>query len=129
MRKTLLLLLAFLPLALLGQELKCCESKEEVEDHLSGKWKMKNTGSNTVFKYWFEKGQGHWTEMVPDEKKGEYVISNEYPFTYKLINDEGYTLKIDYAQGHWTGELKSLNSNKMLLVSNGKETEYIKESQ
>ncbi len=128
MRKTLLLLLAFLPLVLLGQELKCCESKEEVEDHLSGKWKMKNTDSNTVFKYWFEKGQGHWTEMVPAEKKGEYMIT-DFLFKYWINDDQGYTLKIDYAQGHWTGELKSLNSNKMLLVSNGKETEYIKESQ
>ncbi len=128
MAKTLLLLLTFLPLTLLGQELKCCVSTEEAESYLSGIWKVKNKNSKTLYKYSFEDGQGHWTEMESTENKDDYFIAEDHPFIYRITSDQGFKLKINHSYGHWIGEFKSLNSRKMLLVSNGKETEFIKKS-
>jgi len=128
MKKTLLLILAFLPLSLLGQELKCCESTKDIESYLTGVWKVKRSNSKTLYKYRVNRGQGHWTEMEQTEKKGEYVITHEHPIVDIITYNQGFKLKIKYLYGHWTGDLKHLNARRMLVVSNGKETEFIKTS-
>ena len=129
MIKKLLVLLTFLPLTLLGQELKCCESIEDIEAYLNGTWNMKTADSKTVYTYLFENGKGRWSASDPTEKRGEYEITEAFPFKYWISKDQGFTLNIDYDEGNWTSMLTSLNSNRMLLVSNGKETEYIKKSE
>jgi len=128
MKKTLLLVCTILPLALLGQELKCCETIEDIEAYLEGTWNMKTDDSKTVYTYLFENGKGSWSASDPTEKNGEYEITEAFPFTFWITKNQAFTLNIDYDEGHWAGTLKSLNSNRMLLVSNGKETLYIKDS-
>ncbi len=128
MAKTLLLLLTFLPVTLLGQQLKCCESTEEVESYVNGVWKVKNKNSKTRYTYSFEDGQGQWTEMESTEKKDDDFIAEDQPFMYTIAAGQGFTLKINHSYGDWIGELKSLNSRKMIIVSNGKETKFIKKS-
>ena len=129
MTKTLILLLTFLPLSLFGQQLKCCESEKEVESYLSGKWKIKNSDSKTIYNYWFEKGQGNLTEMERTENEGEYLLIDDHPFVDIIKYDQGFKLKFTYLYSNWTSELKYLNSNRMILVTNGKEVEYVKESE
>ncbi len=129
MRKTLLLLLIFLPLTtLLGQELKCCEAREEVESYLSGIWKVKNKNANTRYEYSFEDGQGHWTQIESTENKDDHFLAKDQPFVYTITSAQGFKLKMNHSYGNWIGEFKFLNSRKMLLVSNGKETKFIKKS-
>ena len=126
MKKTLILILIFLPLTLLGQHLKCCETEKEVESYLSGKWKIKNSDSNTIYHYWFEKGQGNLTEMEQTENEGEYMIIDDHPFVDIIKYDQGFKLKFTHLYSNWTSELKYLNSNKLILITDGRETEYYK---
>jgi len=125
MKKTLILILTFLPLTLLGQHLKCCESKKEVESYLSGKWKIKNSDSKTIYHYWFEKQQGNLTEM--ERTENEYLIIDGHTFVDIIKYDQGFKLKFTSLYNNWTSELKYLNSNRMILVTDNKEVEYIKD--
>ncbi len=129
MKKALLLVLSLLPLTVLGQSLKCCESVEDVEAYLSGTWRTKNAYSKRVYTYWFDKGKGYWNEKERSEKRNEYFTSDDYPFNYTLSNGQVYSVNINYQYGNWIGDLKFLSAKKMVLVSNGKETEYSKETQ
>ena len=129
MKKILILILTFLPLTLLGQHLKCCESKKEVETFLSGIWKINDSNSEFLFKYTFENGQGHVTEMMKTDKKGEYLILDDHPFVDIIEYEQGFKLKFTDLSGNSTSELKYLNMNKMILVTDGKEVEFTKESE
>ncbi|WP_459209090.1 hypothetical protein [Aquimarina rhabdastrellae] len=126
MKKALILILTFLPLTLLGQHLKCCETEKAVESYLSGKWKIKNLDSKTIYHYWFEKAQGNLTEMEQTENEGEYLIIDDHSFIDIIKYDQGFKLKFTHLYSNWISELKYLNSNKMILVTNGIETEYYK---
>mgnify|MGYP000684037076 CR=1 FL=1 len=53
MKKFLILLLIFLPLTIIGQELECCESEKEVETYLNGDWKKKDSEPNRQYRYEF----------------------------------------------------------------------------
>ena len=144
MKKILIVILTFLPLTLLGQHLKCCESEKEVELYLSGIWKQNDSNPEflyeykngkeikrkieTLYKYTFEKGQGHLTEMEQTENKSEYIIIDDHPFVDIIKYDQGFKLKFTHLYSSWTSELKCLNSDRMILVTNGKETEYVKKS-
>ena len=129
MTKNLILLLTFLPLTLFGQHLKCCESEKEVESYLSGKWKVKDSDSKTIYHYWFEKGQGNLTEMEQTENEDQYLIIDDHPFVDIIKYDQGFKLKFTDLYDNWTSELRYLNSNRMILVTKEKEVEYIKESE
>lgn len=126
MKKTLILILTFLPLTLLGQHLKCCESEKEVESYLSGKWKENNDESNTVYEYWFENGKGHLSEIEISENGDELIELEVQPFVEIIKYDGGFKIKFIYPYENWVSELKYLNSNKLILITNGKETEYYK---
>jgi len=129
MKNNLIILLALLPISLFGQDLKCCESEKEVETYLSGIWTVKNSESNTVYKYWFEKRKGHLTEMERTETKGEFLIIDNHPFVEIIKYDQGFKLKYTHLHSHWMAALKYLNSSRLVLVTNGKEVEYIKVSE
>ncbi|MDY8135445.1 hypothetical protein [Aquimarina sp. 2201CG5-10] len=129
MKKNLVLILIFLPLTIIGQHLKCCESEKEVESYLSGIWKIKDSDSKTCYKYWFEKGQGNLTEIELTENKGEYLIIDNHPFVDIIKYDMGFKLRFTNLAGNWISELKYLNSKKMILVTDKKEVEYIKVSE
>lgn len=128
MRKILILLLTFLPLTLFGQHLKCCESENEVETYLSGKWKEKND-SNTEIIYKFENGKGSIKYIQLNEVDGITIEDHEqvveiikYENGFKIkFGDKGFD--IIYTS---ISELKYLNSKKLILITDGIETEYYK---
>ncbi len=94
-----------------------------------GNWKIKNSDSKIIYRYWFEEGQGNLTEMEQTENKDEYIIIDDHPFVDIIKYDQGFKLKFTHLYGNWTSELKYLNSNRMILVTDGKEVEYVKESE
>lgn len=142
MKKTLILILTFLPLILLGQHLKCCETKRDVKSFLSGIWKSNESNSEflynykngeeikteiTVFyKYTFEKGQGHLTEIMKTDNKGEYQILDDHTFVDIIKDENGVKLKFIDLSGKSTSKLKYLDDNKMILIVDSKEVEFIK---
>ena len=126
MKKILILVLPFLHLGLFGQNLKCCESEKEVESYLSGKWKVKDSDSKTVYHYWFEDGKGNLEDYEPAENGGELIVEDDHSFVQIIKYENGFKLKHTYLYGNWIAELKYLNSNKLILISDGKKTEYCK---
>ena len=126
MKKILILILTFLPLTLLGQQLKCCESEKEVESYLSGKWKIKNSDSKTVYHYWFENGKGNLEDFEAAENGEEIIVEDNHSFVEIIKYENGFKLKHTYLYGNWISELKYLNSKKLILLTDGKETEYYK---
>ncbi len=126
MKKILILIFTILPFISFGQHLKCCESEKEVEKYLSGKWKEKNDESNTVYEYWFENGKGHLSEIEIAENGDELIELEVQPFVEIIKYDDGFKIKFTYPYENWISELKYLNSNKLILITDGKETEYYK---
>ncbi len=128
MKKILILILTFLPLTLLGQHLKCCESEKEVESYLSGKWKQKSD-SNTEIIYTFENGKGRIKYIqlhaidgitIEDYKEVAEISKHENGFKIKFVNNNSDVI---YTR---TSELKYLDSKKLILITDGRETEYYK---
>jgi len=126
MTKTLIFILTFFPLTLIGQQLKCCDSEKQVETYLSGKWQQKSD-SNTEIIYNFENGKGrikyvqlHEVDGITIEDHEEVVeiIKYENGFKIKFV-DKGFD--VIYTS---TSELKHLDSKKLILITDGKETEY-----
>jgi len=126
MKKTLILILTLLPLTLLGQHLKCCETEKEVETYLSGKWKINDSDSKFIYHYWFEDGKGNVEDFEPAKYGVEMIIEDNHSFVEILKYDSGFKLKYIYLYGEYISELKYLNSNKLILITDGKETEYYK---
>src|SRR5690606_22680300 len=122
MTKYLILLLTFLPLTLFGQHLKCCESEKEVESYLSGKWKVKNSDSKTLYRHWFENGKGNLENFEPAENGEEVIVEDNHSFLEIIKYDNGFKFKYNCLYGDWISELKYLNSNKLILITDGKET-------
>ena len=129
MKKTLILILTFLPLTLFGQNLKCCESEKEVETYISGFWKIKDSESKIRYQYWFEQGKGNLTEVELTDDENEYIVVDDHPFVEIIKYDNGFKLKYTDLSGSFTSELKYLNSKKMILVTDGNEVEYCKTSE
>ncbi len=126
MTKTLILIFTFLPLTLFSQHLKCCETEKEVETYLSGKWKVKDSPSKTVYHYWFENDKGNLEDFEPAEDGAEIIIEDNHSFVDIIKYENGFKLKHTYLYGNWVSELKYLNANKLILITDGKETEYYK---
>jgi hypothetical protein len=126
MKKTLILILTFLPLTLLGQHLKCCETEKGVESYLSGKWKIKHSDSKTVYHYWFGNGKGNLEEFQLTKNGEEIIVEDDHSFVEIIKYENGFKIKYTYLYGNWISELKYLNSKKLILITDGKETEYYK---
>ncbi len=142
MKKALILILTFLPLILLGQDLKCCESKRDVKSFLSGIWKPNESNSEFLYnykngeeikteikvfyKYTFEKSQGHLTEMMETGNKSEYQILDDHTFVDIIKDENGFKLKFIDLSGKSTSKLKYLDNNKMILIIGNKEVGFIK---
>ncbi|MGM0581230.1 MAG: hypothetical protein ACQETL_11155 [Bacteroidota bacterium] len=129
MIKALILIFTFSPLIGFGQHLKCCKSEKEVKTYLSGKWKIKNSDSKTVHHYWFEEGKGNFEDYIPTENGEEVIIEDNHSFVEIVRNENGFNLKYTYLYGNWISELKYLNEKKLILITDGKKTEYYKKDE
>lgn len=126
MRKSLFLILTFLSMTAFGQHLKCCETEKEVEIYLSGKWKLKDSNSKTIYHYSFKNGKGYLEYFKEDDKeKGIFRTDND-AFIEIIKYENGFKIEFVYTFETLTLELKYLNSNKLILVRDGTEKEYYK---
>ncbi|MGO2103755.1 MAG: hypothetical protein ACTH3E_12005 [Psychroflexus halocasei] len=124
MKNNLILLLTFLPLTILGQQLKCCETEKDVEQYLIGEWKNKNSNSNVEYHYWKENGKIYLSIVEPTELKNEYLLV-EHDFNVRVEKTNlGFKIQTINLNADLNAELKYLNSNKLILITDGKETEY-----
>ena len=127
MMKILILLLTFLPLTLLGQQLECCKSVEEVGTNINGYWKMKNSDKNEQLRFEFNNGIGKFWRNKFNEKN-ELIESKEIDQTLEIFKTES-GFELDWSNGNrlGTSKIKVLNPITLVFVRNdGKETEYYK---
>lgn len=121
----LIVIFSFLSFTTKGQELKCCESVNDVKQYLSGKWKVQNSDAKITYEYSFdEAGVGRLSEI---ENLMYVVIEDDY--SIDITKDtNGFRLKYTYLLGSYMSELKYLNSKRMILITEGKQVEYVKVS-
>jgi hypothetical protein len=90
---------------------------------------VKNKNTNKRYEYSFEDGQGLWTQMELAENKDDHFIGEIQPFVYSIISAQGFELIMNHFYGNSIREFKFLNAIKMLLASNGEETNFIKKNE
>ncbi len=126
MKNILVLILCFFSLTLLGQNLECCKTEKDVENYLSGKWKLKGSDSKTIYRYWVEKGKVRLEYYKSDDKeKGIHRTDND-AFIGIIKYENGFKLDYTYPFDSVTAELKHLDSEKLIVVRDGEEREYYK---
>ena len=125
MKKTLILILTFLPLTLLGQQLECCKSVEEVGNEINGYWKMKSPDKNEQLQFEFNNGIGKfWRYKFND--KNELIETKEINQKLEIFETKS-GFEMDWSNGKriGTSKIKTLNSTSLVFVRrDGKETEY-----
>lgn len=111
---------------LIGQDLDCCKTKKEIENNISGYWKIKDSISKIRYNFWFEKGQGNLTILEPITNDDEYLVLDDHPFVDIIKNDIGFELKFTDLYENRLARIKYLDSVKMILLMDGKNIEYQK---
>ncbi|THV59310.1 hypothetical protein EZV76_10820 [Flagellimonas alvinocaridis] len=127
MRKNLIVLLIFFPITLLGQELECCKTTSEVEDHLNGYWQMKDSNPKEQIRFEFNNGNGRFWKYTLNHK-GEVTKSEEIDQTLEIFKSES-GFEIDWSNGNriGTSQIKILNPTNLVFVRrDGKKTEFSK---
>ncbi|QRM89178.1 hypothetical protein FG167_08005 [Lacinutrix sp. WUR7] len=123
----LLFFLLLIPFSNFAQSLECCSSDKEIEEAITGYWKIKNDDSKSIYHYWFENGRGNVENVEISETIGEYKpVEKSHSHIY--IKKEADTLKLEYIYryGNWTSVIKKLDKSNLTLETNGESTEYHK---
>jgi len=121
MNKNLFLLMIFVPLHLVGQQLDCCKTIKEVESYLNGKWK-KSADDKKEYHYIFNEGQGIFLALKVNEKRALETINN-MPVGLKILKSEkGFKIELKFGSLSIYSEIKHLDSIKLITVRrDGKE--------
>lgn len=115
MKKTLILLLTFLPLTILGQQLKCCKTDKEVELYLSGKWRLESKDKPLIYHYEFKNGKG-FLHIYSINKKNELKrVSELEPIITIIKNDSGFEIETRYKFGGISNQINYLDSKKLIV--------------
>ena len=101
-------------------------SELEIQQNLSGIWKIKDSVSNIRYSFWFERNQGHLTILELTEDNYEYLVLDDHPFVDIVKTKEGYNLKFTDLYENRTSRLHFLDSTKMILHDRGRNLEYLK---
>ncbi len=130
MKQNLFCILFFVTInVLFAQQLKCCNTIEDVKEILAGKWKQVNTESNQIYNYEFEGkyyGNLETYEAPTDENIVEIIVSCE-PRVTVLKTEKGFQLEYTYMLGTSVSNMKYLSKTKMILIEEGNvEVEYKK---
>ncbi|MEO6348900.1 MAG: hypothetical protein ABIO60_13420 [Aquaticitalea sp.] len=128
MKKILILILTFLPVTLLAQELKCCESIKEVETYLNGNWK--DSAPNQQYRFEFNNGTGKF-KVFTIKENGTLEKSETIQPDIKILKTEnGFEIEHDFdGLKTYTG-IKYLTSDKLIITrKDGAEKEYFKISE
>ena len=127
MKKTLILILTILPLTLLGQQLECCKSVEEVGNAINGYWKIKSPDKNEQLRFEFNNGIGKFWRYKFNEKN-DLIETKEIDQNLEIFETKS-GFEMDWSNGNriGTSKIKVLNSTTLAFVRrDGKETEYYK---
>ncbi|WP_282122666.1 hypothetical protein [Algibacter mikhailovii] len=125
MNKSLILVLTLLPLIVLGQELKCCESIKEVETYLNGNWEKKDSDLNRLYHFEFRNGFGKF-QMFEIKENGTLKLAEENPPDIKILaTKNGFEIEYDYGVLKAFSGIKCLDSLKLTITrQDGAEKEY-----
>lgn len=126
MKNVFVTILFLTPIILIGQDLNCCKTKKEVENYISGYWKIKDSLSKIRYNFWFEKGRGNLTILESINNDSEYLVLDDHPFVDIIKNDVGFELKFTDLYENRLANIKYLDSVKMVLHMEGKKIEYQK---
>ncbi|MBQ0788213.1 MAG: hypothetical protein KBT69_11970 [Oceanihabitans sp.] len=122
-----LVFLFLIPCITSAQNLECCTSDKEVEEAITGYWKIKNDASKSIYHYWFENGRGNVENVIRTETTGEYKpVEKSHSHIYLKKEDATFILEYIYKYGNWTSVLKKLNATNLTLETNGETTVYYK---
>ena len=114
---------------LFAQQLKCCNTIEDVKETLAGKWKQVNTESKEIYNYEFEGkyyGNLETYEAPTDENVVAIIVSCE-PGVTVLKTEKGFQLEYTYMLGTSVSDIKYLSKTKMILIEEDNiEVEYKK---
>jgi hypothetical protein len=125
MKKTLFLILTFLPLNLIGQELNCCKSKKEIEVFLNGDWKKKDSDPNYLYRFEFNNGTGKFKVFVIDEEGTLMLVEKNLPDIKILKTKKGFEIEHNFSGVKTYSEIKYLDSSKLIVTRrDGAEKEY-----
>lgn len=125
MKKILILLLTIFPLTLLGQQLECCKSVEEVGNQINGYWKMKSPDKNEQLRFEFISGIGKFWRYKFNEKN-TLIETKEIDQKLEIFETKS-GFEMDWSNGNriGTSKIKVLNTTTLVFVRrDGKETEY-----
>ncbi len=123
MKKTLILLLILLPLALLGQDLECCKSKKDVEKYLSGNWKKKDSDLKEFYQYKFDDTKGESKIFKINDDGTLSVIKNSESLIKISKTSKGYRIEHDRGKITTYSGIKYLDSIKLIVTRrDGKES-------
>ncbi len=122
MKKTLILLLTFLPLTLLAQELKCCESVKDIETYLNGNWKKKDSDLNKLYQYKFDNEKRESRIFTINNDGTLELITNSESITKILRTEKGYKVEHNWGKLKTYEGIKYLDSTKLIVTRrDGKE--------
>ncbi len=125
MRKTLILILIFFPLTLLGQDLDSCKTKDDIKNLLIGYWKDSEINSENVIHFWSEKDKLILDNVKINNEHNEYdSISIHFTFVKIKKNGRKYKLQFISLYSSSKAKIKFLDKQKMILKRNGKEEVY-----
>ena len=126
-KNNFVLLLVLFPLFTFSQNLECCSSEKEIEEALTGYWKIKNDASKSIYHYWFENGRGNVENVEITNTTEKYKpVEKSHSHIYLKKEDNLFILEYIYRYGSWTSTINKLNENSLTLETNGEITEYYK---
>ncbi|WP_452226688.1 hypothetical protein [Lacinutrix cladophorae] len=126
-KKYFIFFLLLIPFINFAQSLTCCTSQIEIENALTGYWKIKNEDSKSIYHYWFENGRGNVENVKSTGTIGKYKpVEKSHSHIYLKKEESQFVLEYIYRYGNWTSTLIQLDATHLVLETNGEITEYYK---
>lgn len=127
MKTFLVLFLTFSPITIFGQQLRCCETIEEVESNLTGHWQKQDSDLNYIYQFHFKNGSGTF-KLYSNTKNVLVEEEQEHPAILTILKKENsFQIKYDFGLISTYAGIEYLDSLKLIITRrDGKETEYHK---
>lgn len=120
MKKLFILFIAFSPLCLIGQQLQCCTSVNEVENQLNGSWKMQGSKTGELYHYQFLPRSG--ALQLYSIEVDKMLVSAEGASAEVEVIQEGNSFEIECDWGDLISysQIKFLDNKKLILGRDGR---------
>ena len=117
--------MTFSPLTVLGQQLDCCKSVNEIGTFINGYWEIRNPNANEQLRFEFNNEIGKFWRYKFDYDN-ELIEIEEIKQTLEIFETKS-GFELDWSNGNrlGTSRFKILNSTTLVLVrKDGKESKY-----